>query len=355
MEAMTFMLTNLKEQRRIRKHIKLKDNSIFSIPTAVDEYWKDNFGLRNTTIKLANSLSYHVFKKSPTDKVLKGKGDWLFYGNNASKYFYQRKDLFTKKTLRKLYSYYRRRLIKLKKKNIDYMLLITPSKASIYPEYYNDCFIQTDKKNRLEQFLSYVKKQKQKLPIYYLKRALRQIKKQSKLPLYIKTDSHWNSIGAYFAYANIMKKLNNNYNYNFSPIKLNYFKQHVVTKKGGFGRMLGVFNPPKSKIYLLKDRIEDKAFNAARNKRGKLRKKTGDHTIPLIINRKEGQSNSIPISQDTVLVYRNSFFKKILPFFSKHFSKSIYFSNIYKTFSLQHVEKYKPDLVIEQFTDFQFG
>ena len=87
----------------------------------------------------------------------------------------------------------------------DTLLVIGPNKATIYPEFLPTELIPS--KNRyLSSFLSEFSTV-DGLEVYDPTQDLRKDKKNSGRLLYPRTDSHWNSLGAYKTYLGIMQKL----------------------------------------------------------------------------------------------------------------------------------------------------
>ena len=92
----------------------------------------------------------------------------------------------------------------MKSQGILYLVVVCPNKDTIYPEYMPDTITKVTNVRRLDQLME-LQKTNPDLPIIDLRQILRKWK--ASYPLYYKLDSHWNAIGGFLAYQEIMKKI----------------------------------------------------------------------------------------------------------------------------------------------------
>ena len=83
-------------------------------------------------------------------------------------------------------------------------MVIVPNKSTIYSEYMPDTIRKFRDTTRLDQFMEHMRRHS-RVSVLDLREAL--FKAKSNHPLYWKTDSHWNSYGAYIGYTEIMRRL----------------------------------------------------------------------------------------------------------------------------------------------------
>lgn len=164
------------------------------------EVWIDqSLGFRNYLIKSDNQLNYYFFKEShqkTENKIIVGSENYLYENSYIKSYL--GRDSHPDK-------YLNVKAIKLKKlqdllaeKGIEFIFLISPSKASIYPEYIPiEMIMKTSEKDKLTNY--------EKL-IPFLKRAgvnhidshdmFIKLKKHSSYPLFSKSGVHWTYYGS---------------------------------------------------------------------------------------------------------------------------------------------------------------
>ncbi|MEN8155160.1 MAG: hypothetical protein ABFR75_14175 [Acidobacteriota bacterium] len=121
------------ENRTLASFPEINRNSLFSASFGkkMNEYIWDHFPLRSILLKMDHWIDYHVFRDSPVpEKVILGKKEWLFLSNPI--------DNLVGKNAEKidLFKFVFSNTLKAQKKsNIRIIILPSPSKASIYPEF----------------------------------------------------------------------------------------------------------------------------------------------------------------------------------------------------------------------------
>ncbi len=183
------------------------------IPETIQNFFNQNFGLRQLMISAKYKIEQDVLKaprslamlNDPSDLFLDGKNGFLFLnpivpGDHIRDYntvFFTNQELETiKKNLERENEWFKQR-------SIPYFIVIAPDKETIYPEYYPfPNHLLTNYK--LEQLKNYLPKFSN-LNLIDLKEALIDQKQEDKL-IYYKGDTHWNQIGAFLGYQEIMRQ-----------------------------------------------------------------------------------------------------------------------------------------------------
>ena len=168
----------------------------------MEEYLNDNFGFRSFLLFAGNATKYRLgFQVTPD--VLMGKDGWLFLAKlNKVVEQYQGIDLFTPESLRDWVDEMQCRRKWLSRLGIEFIIVVPPSKHTIYEEYLPDRIRVFEKKTRLDQLLSYAG-QRSDLTIVDLRAEL--INAKRRFQLFMKTDSHWNEFGGYVGYRELMR------------------------------------------------------------------------------------------------------------------------------------------------------
>ena len=174
-----------------------------------ERYAVDNFGFRPYLIRWNSILKLTFLGVSPVPSVILGKDSWLFYHSEALA------DGNTINDFRGTIPLSQAELVRLQRqleanqrafaaRNIAYLVAIVPNKSTIYSEYLPDSIRTFRSTTRLDQLVDHMRRHSQ-VKILDLRDAL--FRAKSEHPVYWKTDSHWNSYGAYIGYVEIMRQL----------------------------------------------------------------------------------------------------------------------------------------------------
>jgi alginate O-acetyltransferase complex protein AlgJ len=192
------------EQRKLAEKPTVDVKRLFRIPEAYEAYFNDNFGLRNLLVHWNSLFQFKWLKISPNPTLLIGKNGYLFYGSADTIRDYRGLRPWSAEEL----DFIKLRLASdtsiLKNHGILYLVVVCPNKDTIYPEYMPDTITKVTNVRRLDQLME-LQKMNPNLPIIDLRQTLRKWK--ASYPLYYKLDSHWNAIGGFLAYQEIMKKI----------------------------------------------------------------------------------------------------------------------------------------------------
>lgn len=331
---------HLREKRRHVPFPHFSFKELNEFPKEFDRYYGDNFGFRDLLIKLNNTVRFSIFNVSPTKTVLLGKNNWLFHTGNHSVEFYQGTNLFSKLDLKRLALVYETRRKYLESLGINYYIFIPTNKESIYPEFYPDDIPRITKITRYDQVVDYLRVHT-KLKVVGPKQAL--LKEKHRGQLYRKSDGHWNSFGAYFAYQHLYETLHKDYP-NIVQTPIDDFRLTIRYEEGELGRMLGLLFPVTFETPFLKARQIDPWFmQAVKSKKKPLR----IDRSRLIRGRNDLREDQIP----KLLVYRDSFFIAITRFISRHFEQSVYYTTHKYQFDPITIEHEKPTIVIDELVE----
>lgn len=191
-------------------------------PRQFDAYYNDFFGFREGLITWNNYIVVTVFKNSPSPSVILGKKHpWLFYTGDVA---YYRSPLFQPQELEKLKIILEQRRDWLSSQGIQYIFLVAPNKSSVYPEYLPTAIRALSSESRLDQLMDYLK-QNSDLNIVDLRQEFREAKSSHRI--YAKTDTHWNELGAFYAYRAVIQKVSKKYPL-VKPFELSDFSLQLI-------------------------------------------------------------------------------------------------------------------------------
>jgi hypothetical protein len=143
----------------------------------------------------------HVF-----NTALVGKDGWIFFTAGKSIQDYQKTDLLDTERLDFLQSELSQLSVDLEKRGITLLVVIPPDKSTIYSQYMPDEISVIGGKSRLDQFIEQIRRGGE-TNIIDLRPAL--LAASQNQDVYFKVDTHWNDIGAYYGYHEILSFLAN--------------------------------------------------------------------------------------------------------------------------------------------------
>jgi alginate O-acetyltransferase complex protein AlgJ len=180
-------------------------------------YFNDNFGFRNLLIRINSFINLKILGVSPTPlpDIIVGKDGWLFYNvanDGSSLEDYYGLAGFTSQQL----SAIKQNMVRLRRetasRNILLILVIAPSKHTVYEEYLpTRVAMMKGAPSRVGQLCSAWGRDDTHASFIDTRRFLVAAKKELKYPLYYKTDTHWNNLGAFLVYTEIMKEVKARY------------------------------------------------------------------------------------------------------------------------------------------------
>lgn len=196
----------------------------------------DHILLRRHFLSIKNFVSYDIFdiKSSISNNVQNGKDGFLFTSIDFNIEIATQSYKITEKelkdfaqTVQKISDYY-------KSQGKNYILLIHPSKATIYPEkLYGNYKTGTTLCDELYEYIS----KNTDVKIINIKKYL--LEKKGKDFLYWKKDSHWTPLGNYWAYYSIIDSLNNFGLTNEKELPLK-FSNNSIQGAGDLASLLGM-------------------------------------------------------------------------------------------------------------------
>ena len=178
-------------------------------PSEYESYFNDNLPFRNEMITLNSWINYFVFHASTNDKVIIGKDDWLFYGNDNEipVACWWGNTVYTEAELQKIADNLTAIEAYLADRGIEFVVFIAPYKERIYPEMLPDYYGAPPERHMAEQVVDYIEENTD-IRIVYPYKELIEVKEQVKdAVLYYKTDTHWNRVGAYVGSVALCREL----------------------------------------------------------------------------------------------------------------------------------------------------
>jgi alginate O-acetyltransferase complex protein AlgJ len=298
-----------------------------------DSYYTDNFNLRDNFITLLNKFQLAAFNVSSVpSRVTIGKDGWFYEASCA--FNYKGANLFTDSEM----VAYRAELIKrtlwAKRRGIKYYLVIVPNKMHVYPEHLPYQVIKVSDISRYDQVAQL--NNDSTINVIDLRKNLLPHKNDG-YDIYQHTDDHWNELGAYYGYQEIMNRLSNDFP-ELKPIPLDDFQIEIIERAGNMAQLLNVDKEYPEHFVALREKFQTGAHEGT--KRG--------YTAPPEVEQAECENVTENENKNLkVLIIRDSFTLFMLKFLQEHFKSMVVIHDAWMYRMREDlILKEKPDIIL---------
>lgn len=305
----------------------------------LESYFDDHFGFRKLLVGWSNHWKLQLFNESPVDMAMVGRDGWLFWAADRMIDHYCGNARFSAQDLNGWQKLLENRRDYLARLGVKYIFVVAPDKHSIYPEYLPPWMVKNSQPSKLDQMLSYMKAHST-VQVLDFRPALLEAKKIG--PLFLKTDTHWNALGAFIACENLVVAMAPQLP-GLQPLPIDSFDRQMT--KGHAGD-LAVCLEQEHEM----EETQYWSFTA--------RPPLPD--LPLIEAESHpgGAGPTRTITENTnatgkAVVFRDSFGEAWMPFLRYHFKEVIYVRSYEWDYSL--LESKKPDVVIDEMVERLFN
>jgi len=325
----------LRENRTRAKVLELPTDrkSLGKFPHDFYAYFRDNFGFRDSLTRLNFIIRRPILQEREFNDVLFGNNGWLFYLGEREMDDSRGITHYDEETLAAWTASLERKRQWLAAKGIRYIFVIAPNKATIYGENLPPYFTKLHDRTGLDELVDYVRIHSS-VEVLDLRHALLMAKKQERI--YKKTDTHWNEYGAFIAHQEIMKTISR-----WFPAKpLDTLSDYFIEKRAENGGDLSVLVGGSEFITETGIYLVPKKARLARE----IEVNAGEKSITTW----QGD-----VDLPRALVFRDSFFDGIMPFFSEQFQYVKYFRRHWDDSVpiASIIKDVQPDVVIEEFME----
>jgi hypothetical protein len=136
--------------------------------------------------------------------VVVGQGDWLYFTGEGNMDYYQRSSPYSSRRLDLMVDILTRLQKAMDRQGIVFWVVVSPAKESIYPDYLPAYIQPLAEQSRLDQ-LSQRLQREPGLHFLDLRGVLTEARQNEQV--FYRTDTHWNDLGAFLAYQEIMRVL----------------------------------------------------------------------------------------------------------------------------------------------------
>lgn len=312
------------EEKRVVAQTPVFTLSKFLLGTYQDEYeryFDDHFGLRDQMITANSLFHYYALATSPNAKVLIGDDQWLFYSAENTIERFRSGNVLTSDELNTIAQFLQNEQRQLEKKGIEFVVVIAPDKETIYPEHVPVRIEKANGPSTLDKFLEVI--DTTTVTVIDPRDELRARAQEEKL--YAQTDTHWTDPGAAIAFEKLQESLGVNSSDAFTYRETKF-------REGDLADLLSLGGKIWESVP-----VAQISFDADTTK----------------ISTRQGNDfretdNVYAEDSRRVLVFRDSFGEKLIPFFSRAFTH-VTFVRAY--FDQQLVDELNPDVVVLQIVE----
>jgi alginate O-acetyltransferase complex protein AlgJ len=307
-------------------------DEIVGWPAKFRQYFEDHFALRARLIDARSRLLWSWMGASPSDTVIAGRGDWLFYADDGALRDWVQAEPFPPEELEDWRQTLVARRAFLARRGIPFLFVIAADKQMVYPEYMPEHLRRMRDDYRADQLIAYLRRTAPDFPILDVRPSL--LAAKSAELLYHRYDTHWNDRGALVAYQAIVRELQR-WLPGITPLRREDFHTDPAVPSGDKTAMLGLIDPGKQAMpgLVLRGGARHRVIAPARP--------DAYGEDPLLIVEHDDQS--LP----SALVFRDSFGARLIPYLSEHFRHVEYYWQ--NELDYEEIERQRPDVVIQEF------
>ena len=278
---------------------------------AYNDWFDNNFFLKNDLTKLHNQFKYSIFNTSANKNVVVGKENVLFEPSYIKEYL-GLAPTATEEYLKRLVDNIKEIQEISIAANKPFVLIITPSKANFYSEYIPDKYYYAvnNEDNQVSRAYDIFKRLLDVNEIKYFDTIpfLKEEQKQDTIPIFPNTGTHWNEVSAVKSLNEIISYINSEYNTTLSTVEF-------IDIKKGQEPMSGM----DADIYNLMNIIKGR--------------KDATYYLPII-------NNSTVNSEYNLFLEGGSFCYQLLQYLPKVFNKIdyIYYNMVINEYSENRIE-----------------
>ncbi|HQW05408.1 MAG: hypothetical protein IPH05_06120 [Flavobacteriales bacterium] len=194
------------EKRTLAERPEFELHRALDFPIEYTTYFAENFGLRKVLFRWNSLFKALVLRTSPLpERTLFGKDGWMFYVQPGAMEKYQDICDINDQDLERVATRLELRRQWLAGQGIHYVLFVPPEKSAVYNDKLPDRIHRFGTPSCLDKLLVLLKERTQ-LQVVDIRDTLRSAR--AKHDVYYTTDTHWNPIGAWYGYKELIGALN---------------------------------------------------------------------------------------------------------------------------------------------------
>jgi hypothetical protein len=298
-------------------------------PEAFTRAFADRFAFRSPLVRWQARARVEWLHSSPTPDVLLGRKGWLFYGTDGAVDDFTSARPFSSQELEEWRSTLQDTRDWLAGRDIAYVFLIAPDKYWVYPEMMPDRLGGNHGHSRIDQLVADLRAHST-VPVVDVRETLAAAKAADRV--YHLTDTHWNDLGAFVAYQQVMRSVEAQAG--LRSKERGELELRAVPRSGmDLARMLGLGQ------VLVEEDLQLEPTHGRQSRVVEPARPSRALMDPRVVT--EG-----PAGAPRAVVFRDSFGSAMIPFLAEHFSRAVYLWQ--NNFDPQVVIDERPAVVIQE-------
>jgi alginate O-acetyltransferase complex protein AlgJ len=226
----------LPEKRRLQSYpaFKWEWKALASYPARFEAAFNDHFGWRGLLVRSQALAKFYWLRISPAPKVILGRDGWLFLESSIKEH--RGLQPLPGVRIKQWKTQFAEKRAYLSARGIRYLIVVAPNKETVYPEFLPASVTQIHRRLFMDDLLKALPASAG-LDILDLRQPLVQAKNMGRL--YIRTDSHWNQLGAAVASDAIIERLSVWFP-EFKAQKSGHSFRVLTGKSGDLARLMGL-------------------------------------------------------------------------------------------------------------------
>lgn len=183
------------ENRVLAEPPQLTRANLKNIPSQTEDYIGDHAPFRGLWLNAYSAVNLYLFGSvDNSDVIMGGEDGWLFYAGENTVNEMLGLECYTQEELEEILQ----KLLAVRERYVqdhdNFVLFVAPDKEKIYQEYLPDCYENQTGISKAGELVRYIREHSD-IKVVYPVEELRAAAKD--FPMYYKTDTHWNRVGAY--------------------------------------------------------------------------------------------------------------------------------------------------------------
>ena len=319
--CMTFYKTDMSLEKRTAApfpKIKTYDGKLnLDYFDDLNDYFNDHFAFRQEMTTVDAAITTKLLNTSLNDDVIYGKDGWLYYTETMDEYF--GRNILSERGINNCVSSLRLMQEYTENLDSDFLFMICPIKADLYPEHLPYNYKKGSEINNWTR----LKTAMDANGIKYV--DLHEAFENDSRVMYHKLDTHWNDEGAAFGCKVIQEAAGRS--------ATDYSDISYTTDKVFRGDLYGMLYPKGSKL-------DDNVIYSQ------------EHSFSYVTNTKNTEDFNIetetPGKEETLLMFRDSYGNALIPFMADEYGKA-YFTKV-MPFDMGMALQYNADVVMLELT-----
>lgn len=185
------------ENRTLADFPALTPENFSRIPSQLEDWLGDHAPFREQWIEAYADLNFDLFGSVDNDQVIVGKDGWLFYTGDWTLEELSGVPSFTEEQMAQILE----GLLAVREKYVEdpehFAVFLAPDKEKIYQEYLPDGYKNRTGFSQAAALVAYIRDHSDIKVVYPIEELEAAAKAEGDRPIYYKTDTHWNRLGAF--------------------------------------------------------------------------------------------------------------------------------------------------------------